>query len=334
MLRQRFQLFVIVSALLTSTVSWALADDPYEQEQWKNGYFGTSTYGGPGAGGYYQMSVNLHNGGVNLHIPLLTLPGRAGHDLAIVVSYNSKQVIREYPEWMYNVIEYDWGHKAHFYHEGPTMGRWVINVWPNLKIDGSIYYFTTPDGAVHKLSKYSYPWYIAEDGSDIAYNPSTLKVEYPNGEVFDFSEYDSSYLVHHVDRNGNRITYHFENTGWHRPYKIVDTLGREVLLTYDGLEIIQITIKNHAGQDLIYSFGYDTKLYWPSIADWTGFNWGFEDNPRFYYGRQSVSERPKSEDNGSQGQWRVSWCRLEKRRRRERFLPTIRPRIPGILIPI
>jgi len=302
MLRQRFQLFVIVSALLTSTVSWALADDPYEQEQWKNGYFGTSTYGGPGAGGYYQMSVNLHNGGVNLHIPLLTLPGRAGHDLAIVASYNSKQVIREYPEWMYNGIEYDWGHKAHFYHEGPTMGRWVINVWPNLKIDGSIYYFTTPDGAVHKLSKYSYPWYVAEDGSDIAYNPSTLKVEYPNGEVFDFSEYDSSYLVHHVDRNGNRITYHFENTGWHRPYKIVDTLGREVLLTYDGLEIIQITIKNHAGQDLIYSFGYDTKLYWPSIADWTGFNWGFEDNPRFYYGRQSVSERPKSEDNGSQGQ--------------------------------
>jgi hypothetical protein len=287
--KRSFAWVVSVVVLITCTVSLR-SEDVYEEEQWKNGYFGISTYGGPGSGGYYQMNVNLHNGGVNLHIPLISLPGRAGHDLSIVASYNSKQIVRQYDPYMYDGIEYGPGHQAHFYHQGPTMGRWMINVWPTLQIEGDVYYFTTPDGAVHKLSKYSYPRYIAEDGSDIAYDPTTLKVSYPNGEFFDFSQYDTQHVIHHVDRNGNQISYHFEDFAHYldyRPFKIVDTLGREVLLNYEYIhstEISEMVVKNHAGQDLTYSFEYDTKLYWPTIGDWSYYLRGFSDHPFFHYG--------------------------------------------------
>ena len=63
-------------------------DDPREQERYKNGLLPTGTYGGS------SVTVNLHNGNLTTAIPLVSLPGRAGHNLNITASYNSTQMVR------------------------------------------------------------------------------------------------------------------------------------------------------------------------------------------------------------------------------------------------
>jgi hypothetical protein len=217
-------------------------EDPIEQEKWKNGYFNTSTYGAIN-GNLYSMNVNQHNGGVNLTIPLISLKGRAGHDLNIHATYNSKQLVR--------VEESEDEYWARFYHEGPTAGRWILNIWPALEVVSSeIAYFTTPDGAVHKISQDGYwsNWRYSDDGSNIAWSPNSERVYLPNGDSFDFSDYDSDQKVYHRDRHGNQITYYFEEWGWQEPYKIVDTLGREVFLNgVSENQVGSIVVKNHNG---------------------------------------------------------------------------------------
>ncbi|HSR52202.1 MAG TPA: hypothetical protein VLV83_15355, partial [Acidobacteriota bacterium] len=63
----------------------ALAQDPAEEEQYQNGLLPAGTYS-PLAG---LGAVNMHNGGFTISIPILSLPGRAGHSVAVALSYNS-----------------------------------------------------------------------------------------------------------------------------------------------------------------------------------------------------------------------------------------------------
>lgn len=136
----------VLSALLAPS---ALAqEDPVTQEKWKNGFLPTGTYGGG------RVSVNLHSGNVIATVPLFTLPGRAGHDLSVTAVYNSKQMVRRayggYPPY----------YSAEYFHRGPTAGRWVLNVWPTLEVASTFpyvpqAYFTTPDGAGHKLDRWN-----------------------------------------------------------------------------------------------------------------------------------------------------------------------------------
>lgn len=264
MRRTRISIALLV---LSACFSWSLvvADDAYDHETWKNGYFGTSTYGGfLSGGGMYSLSVNKYTGGYNLHIPILSLPGRAGHDLNLYLSYGSKQF------WLEKAMVYDYdlrtyvhGFNSYSYLPGPHQGRWVLNIWPSLKEESpGEYLFTTPDGAVHRLHQYAGGWYIASDGSYIAYSVGSKHVAYPSGEFFDFSEYDTNHRVHYVDRNGNRITYVFGSYyGSWRPVQIIDTLGREIDFTYGDSYwgfVTQIRVQNHAGQDLTFDLQYQT----------------------------------------------------------------------------
>ncbi len=86
-------------------------EDPIDAERWKNGFLPTGTYAGP------NVSVNLYNGNVIASIPLVPLPGRAGHDLNLALSYNSRQLTRYHDgaQWV-----------ARWFNDGPTAGRWVI----------------------------------------------------------------------------------------------------------------------------------------------------------------------------------------------------------------
>jgi len=207
---------LIILLTLTAT-AWAQSD-PVEDEMLKNGFYGTGTYSG-GA----EHSVNLYNGNLIVTIPLFTLPGRAGHDLHLGLSYNSKQLIRE--QYFQYGGSYWYGR---FFQRGPMSGRWLVNSWPTLEyLGGSYYRFTTVDGAVHNID-YSEGFYVyASDGSGLRYNTGLKRVEFLDGTHYDFSAADTTGTVHHVDRNGNRITYQSGN-----PRTITDTLGRRVLVYY------------------------------------------------------------------------------------------------------
>ncbi len=252
--------------LLTLTISARAQSDPVTDEMLKNGFFGTGTYTGNA-----EYSVNLYNGNLIAGIPLVTLPGRAGHDLRLSMSYNSKQLVR-YEENYYGT-SYWYGR---FFQEGATSGRWLVSSWPTLQYEaGPCYYFTSPDGAVHKLDRAEGPLLYASDGSGMRYAPGP-RVEQLDGSYFDFS---IAGRVDHVDRNGNRITY--ETSGQTR--KITDTLGREVLIycepephnSYWNQRVHQIVVKNHQGADLVWTFGYATKTISPYLMVYDGcIAWG------------------------------------------------------------
>lgn len=118
--------FVALS-IVTSCLLWNLPaqDDPYDHEASKNGYFQTSTYGGfLAGGGMYSLSVNKYSGGYNLHIPILSLPGRAGHDLNIYASYGSKQFwLEEGYVYDYDLRTFVPGFLSHSYLPGPHQQR-------------------------------------------------------------------------------------------------------------------------------------------------------------------------------------------------------------------
>jgi len=124
------RLFVACFVGLLTVVSVLSQSDPVTEEKWKNGILASATYGGSGA------TMNLFNGGFMTSIPILSLPGRAGHDLNISLTYNSKQLVRRYVDGIY---------RAEYFNDGPTAGRWILNVWPSLKIvsPGYAYEFTS-----------------------------------------------------------------------------------------------------------------------------------------------------------------------------------------------
>ena len=144
-------------------------DDPTQDEMYKNGLLPTSTYSGP-------QTVNMYNGNFIVSVPVLSLPGRAGHDLNLALTYNSKQLTRYLngsSQWV-----------ARWFHEGPTVGRWIINTWPSLQFEGDLdAYFTTPDGAVHRLERENTGeyWYYSKDGSYLRYHVNNETVSYVNG---------------------------------------------------------------------------------------------------------------------------------------------------------
>ncbi|RPJ61955.1 MAG: hypothetical protein EHM23_04910, partial [Acidobacteria bacterium] len=249
-MRKTTLLTVILLTTLTPTV-WAQSD-PVNDEMLKNGFYGAGTYTGNS-----EYNVNLYNGNLIVAIPLLTLPGRAGHDLHLTMSYNSKQLTREeYSQ--YGVSYWD----GRFFQEGPTSGRWLINSWPTLEYYAGYYcYFTTPDGAVHDLDRFEGPYIYASDGSGLRYNTGLQRMESLDGSYFDFS---TAGLVHHVDRNGNRITYQSGN-----PRTITDTLGRHVLIYLSGVQVGQIVVQNDPTfieDDLVYQFDYEAKFVHQFLA--------------------------------------------------------------------
>ncbi len=269
-MRKALLLLVSFSLVLPSLLAQT---DPVLEEKWKNGFLPSGTYGGNG------VAVNLYNGGFMISIPIVSLPGRAGHDLNITATYNSKQLVRRDidPDPDFDLYQ------GEYFNTGPTMGRWVVNVWPALEVISTIQYnhvyrFTTPDGAVHRLDRCVFygpgqEFYYAADGTNIRYSVANQQVQLINGEVFDFSQYVSpDYKIFHRDRNGNQITYHFAlGGGWVRPVKITDTLGREVFLRYDNSPdprtITSIAVKNHAGVEKSWTFGYtNTYVVEPTLS--------------------------------------------------------------------
>ena len=69
-------LWTLTILLLAFPCAALAQDDPMEEEKYRTGLVPTHTYSALAGLG----SVDLYTGGFTVAIPLLTLPGRAGHD--------------------------------------------------------------------------------------------------------------------------------------------------------------------------------------------------------------------------------------------------------------
>src|SRR5215212_8783526 len=191
----------------------------------------------------------------NWSVPLLSLPGRAGLNLGLVLSYSSMVWTRSGP---YIYFDEDNGFPSPGFRLGfPTVQRKVFDAQTG-KIS---YLLITPSGRRVELRQVgSSNIYDAADSSYLRLtdNSSTLLVHSTDGTKLSFSEINGEFRCIEIkDRNGNYITVN--NNALGRITTITDTLGRLITFNYDGnANLLSITQ------------GWNEQ---PS-HQWVGFNWG------------------------------------------------------------
>jgi len=250
----------------------------------------------PGApAGSYALSgfdnINLFNGHLNFHLPLLTVNGRGGArsqlTLAIErmwrVERNSGYTGQTFFDSQYPVADWWTGLKPG-YGPGVLQGRvTILQVAECTSSPGTTYpammvarlYFTAPDGSQYELRDtiydgrpISYPpctgignsrgrVFVTNDGTsttfisdadirDDAWNTALNdNLFFPSGYLLmkDGIRFriDGGYVTSIRDRNGNQLTFTYDNNGsqphqYNRVIAINDSLGRQVTIQYDVQE--------------------------------------------------------------------------------------------------
>ncbi len=187
-------------------------------------------------------------------MPLLSLPGRAGLDLGLALSYSSMVWTRNGP---YIHFDEDNGFPSPGFRLGfPTVQRKVFDAQTRKK---SFLMITGTGHRVELRQVGSSNVYEAGDSSylQLIDNSPNLIVRSTDGTQLSFVEINNEYSCTEVkDRNGNYITVY--NNGLGRITGITDTLGRLINFNYDGnANLISIT-QSWNGQ--------------PS-HQWVGFSW-------------------------------------------------------------
>ncbi|HKR20961.1 MAG TPA: DUF4214 domain-containing protein, partial [Pyrinomonadaceae bacterium] len=188
-------------------------------------------------------------------VPLLSLPGRAGLDLGLSLSYSSMVWTRNGP---YIHFDEDNGFPSPGFRLGfPTVQRKVFDA----QTAKNAFLLITPAGRRVELRQVgSSNIYEAGDSSYLQLTDTspTLLLRSTDGTQLKFVEINNEYSCTEVkDRNGNYITVNHNALG--RIATITDTLGRVINFNYDvNANLISIT-QSWNGQ--------------PS-HQWVGFNWG------------------------------------------------------------
>jgi subtilisin family serine protease len=209
--------------------------------------------GGGGGGGYHPPSdpnfstarsllanetgeagVDLGSRNFNWSLPLLGLPGRAGLDLSLTLSYNSLVWTKDGSYMKFNG---DLGSPAPGFRLGlPTLQQRFLNSQTGIYA----YMLVTPSGSRVELRQVgSSNIYESQDGNyaqlDVS-NPNVPLVRTTDGTQLTFvpvtinNEYRCTQIK---DRNGNYISATYNTTNGHL-LTIRDTLEREVIFVYDG----------------------------------------------------------------------------------------------------
>jgi RHS repeat-associated protein len=177
--------------------------------------------------------VNLTNGNLSLNLPLVSLPGRNGHNFVLSIQYDSKIWT---PSAVFNDstdITYTWKAEERL----PPVGDmgWRLS-WPMLSdgawaydqagnhVGSEDYIITMAGGAKHNLSARS-TYMDAEDGSSLTIdssNPNDILVKEKDGSVMHFPCCLMRGASKIEDSNGNFISLG------------MDTLGRPITTVYDS----------------------------------------------------------------------------------------------------
>lgn len=194
-----------------------------------------------------EPGVDLGSRNFNWSAALLSLPGRAGLDLNLSLSYNSLVWTKDGTFIKFNA---DLGSPAPGFRLGlPTLQQRFYNS----QIGIYSYMMVTPSGGRVELRQIgSSNDYESQDGSYTrldASNPNVLLVRSTNGTQFKFEpvSINNEYRCTEIkDRNGNYISATYDSTTGHL-LTITDTLGRVVTFVYNSDSNLQAVRQTWAG---------------------------------------------------------------------------------------
>ncbi|MCI0538651.1 MAG: hypothetical protein L0Z50_25875 [Verrucomicrobiales bacterium] len=286
-LARRFALAMLLSTSAVPLVSFAQSGANQINPGNSTGTLPYNLFGGT------RENINLSNGNLNLQIPLLTLPGRKGHDLSLALTYDSKiwQLHHEVDEFFGGYWYWDWEHRLA---SVGTVG-WRVNIpslWGGATVviqgpqpkycttfiltlgDGSKYSFTTQINCFHFGAQGNIVWDpqldikvgASQDASFMtldANNAADVVLRMNDGTRIHFTSpggHSLSPPSKIVDANGNKITFATITQG----VNITDTAGRIVTVNYacpGG-----ITYKDSNGQTRSISWACSTQNFSPPIT--------------------------------------------------------------------
>jgi RHS repeat-associated protein len=205
-----------------------------------------------------EPGVDLGSRNFNWSLPLLSLPGRAGLDLNLTLSYNSLVWTKDGSYMKFNA---DLGSPAPGFRLGlPTLQQRFLNsqtgIWAYMMVTPSggrvelrqvgtsnVYESQDSSYAQLNISDANTPVIRMTDGTQYTFTPAGINNEYRCREI--------------KDRNGNFISATYNSTNGHLQ-TITDTLGRVVEFVYDTDSNLQAIRQSWGG-------------VW---HDWATFNYG------------------------------------------------------------
>ncbi len=209
----------------------------------------------------------------NFSLSLVSLPGRAGLDLNITLSYNSLIWLKHAGR-----MEFDYDYY-------PTLTAGFRTGFPEIEppyyINGyQTYIVYLPSGRRVEMRQVATNRFEAIDSSYLyltvnATDPTKMTLFSTDGTQYKFeqpSQYSMSRCTRIKDRNGNYISIAYKDIGdpeWPLTVidKVTDTLGREIFFNYDGnLHLLSIT-QNWNGQTFYWAhFDYGVKYVAPNFG--------------------------------------------------------------------
>ena len=208
--------------------------------------------------------VDLLSGNFNWNMPLVALPGRAGHDLGLALSYNSL-VWTKSANGASIKFDEDGGYPA----PGFRLGFPVISGQTFMSEAGvSAYLLIMPSGARVELRQVSASVYESADSSymQLTVNADgTLTLRPTSGARLTYARRGTDFRCVEVrDTNGNLITAEYDSQG--RLTKITDTVARVINFNYTGTDLTSITQPRGAATHKWAEFVYEVRSIQPSFS--------------------------------------------------------------------
>lgn len=236
----------------------------------------------PGPAGSYGLTgletVNLYNGNLDFHLPLVGVAGRGGAQTAfIMANVNTHWTVEYTPPDIPNGIPYSYDPNPDWWAPLlPGYGPGVLQGRKGKQFNTFLtrLTFTTSDGTEYELRDQLYGGqpkpagtsrgtnFISADGSAMTFISDTAIAEGGSGFVVpsgyllfaDGTRYriDSGVVSWSRDRNGNKLTFQYDAS--RRVTAITDSLNRQVGVSYADMVSIfydQITFKGFGGAQRI-----------------------------------------------------------------------------------
>ena len=196
---------------------------------------------------------DLLSGNYNWTLPLVSLPGRAGLDLGLALSYNSLVWTRSGSSITYDA---DDGFPSPGFRLGfPT----IEPLFYNSQAGKYAYLLITPSGSRVELRQNDTnpSIYESADSSYLQLDASQMILRTTDGTRLTYASSGGAYHCTQIkDRNGNFITVNYDS--YDHITTIIDTLGRRITFNYDGSHnLISITqARNGDPSHPLVTFGY------------------------------------------------------------------------------
>lgn len=164
----------------------------------------------------------------NWSLPFLTLPGRAGMDLNLTLSYNSLIWTRSANSMLFDV---DSGFPGPGFRLGfPT----IKPLYFNPQVGKYVFLLVGSDGSRTELRQVDDSLlFEAADSSYLLLDSTTMILRAPDGTQLSYVQMGSDFNCTEIkDRNGNYLTINYNASG--RINTVVDTLARQIKFNYDA----------------------------------------------------------------------------------------------------